>query len=60
LLNIDFVSCIYLPAFLSSSSYLAQYDSCRYDAVTTEGWLEWQNSLTPLNLPFFDATGSVL
>ncbi|KAL4447747.1 hypothetical protein ABPG75_004966 [Micractinium tetrahymenae] len=26
-----------------------------YDAVTTEGKLEWQNSLTPLNRPFFDA-----
>lgn len=26
-----------------------------YDAVTTEGTLEWQNSLTLLNAPFFDA-----
>lgn len=31
----------------------------RYDAVTTEGWLEWQNSLTPLNQPFFDAADSL-
>ncbi|GAX77946.1 hypothetical protein CEUSTIGMA_g5388.t1 [Chlamydomonas eustigma] len=30
-----------------------------YDAVTTEGWLEWQNNLTPLNLPFFDATDAL-
>lgn len=26
-----------------------------YDAVTVEGFLEWQNSLTHLNRPFFDA-----
>lgn len=26
-----------------------------YDAVTTAGKLEWQNNLTPLNRPFFDA-----
>ena len=27
----------------------------RYDAVTTEGQLAWQDGLTPLNRPFFDA-----
>lgn len=26
-----------------------------YDAVTTNGWLEWQNSLTALNSSFFEA-----
>jgi hypothetical protein len=26
----------------------------RYDAVTVKGDLRWQNSLTPLNAPFFD------
>ena len=26
-----------------------------YDAVTTEGKLRWQDSLTDLNQPFFDA-----
>ncbi|KAL4424425.1 hypothetical protein ABPG77_005668, partial [Micractinium sp. CCAP 211/92] len=26
-----------------------------YDAVTTDGKLQWQNALTPLNRPFFDA-----
>lgn len=31
----------------------------RYDAVTTQGWLEWQNSLTSLNQPFFDAADSL-
>ncbi|GAA5984913.1 hypothetical protein JCM11641_003624 [Rhodosporidiobolus odoratus] len=30
-----------------------------YDAVTTEGNLCWQNSLTPLNLPFFHAVSSI-
>ncbi|KAG1673863.1 hypothetical protein FOA52_012888 [Chlamydomonas sp. UWO 241] len=30
-----------------------------YDAVTTEGWLEWQNGLTHLNQPFFDAADGV-
>lgn len=29
--------------------------ACRYDALTTKGDLEWQNSLTALNAPFFDA-----
>jgi endo-beta-N-acetylglucosaminidase D len=29
--------------------------SCRYDAVTTEGKLEWQDTLNHLNAAFFDA-----
>lgn len=29
-------------------------DAVRYDAVTVEGALRWQNSLTALNAPFFD------
>ncbi len=32
---------------------------CRYDAVTMGGQLEWQNSVTPLNLPFMEAAGSM-
>jgi len=28
----------------------------RYDAVTTEGRLRWQNTLSPLNYPFLDAS----
>jgi mannosyl-glycoprotein endo-beta-N-acetylglucosaminidase len=27
----------------------------RYDAVTTEGKLAWQNTLTKLNSPYLDA-----
>ena len=30
-----------------------------YDAVTVEGKLEWQDSLTPLNQPFFDACDGI-
>ena len=29
-----------------------------YDAVTTEGKLQWQDCLSPLNQPFFDACSS--
>jgi mannosyl-glycoprotein endo-beta-N-acetylglucosaminidase len=29
---------------------------CRYDAVNMTGKLEWQNTITPLNQPFFDMT----
>ncbi len=32
---------------------------CRYDAVTTEGRLVWQNDLTPLNAPFFGAADAI-
>ena len=31
----------------------------RYDAVTTQGALTWQNSLTSLNQPFFDASDAL-
>lgn len=30
-----------------------------YDAVTTWGYLHWQNSVTPLNEPFFDASDAI-
>lgn len=30
-----------------------------YDAVTVEGKLDWQNALTPLNAPFFDACDGI-
>ncbi|KAG7669540.1 hypothetical protein KSW81_007693 [Nannochloris sp. 'desiccata'] len=30
-----------------------------YDAVTTEGKLQWQNALTPLNSPFLDACDGI-
>ncbi|KPV77477.1 glycoside hydrolase family 85 protein, partial [Rhodotorula graminis WP1] len=30
-----------------------------YDAVTTDGKLEWQNAVTERNLPFFDASDSI-
>lgn len=30
-----------------------------YDAVTVEGELQWQNSLTELNQPFFDAADAL-
>lgn len=30
-----------------------------YDAVTMEGQLRWQNALTPLNKPFFDACDAI-
>ncbi|GFR47376.1 hypothetical protein Agub_g9088 [Astrephomene gubernaculifera] len=30
-----------------------------YDAITTEGRLVWQNALTPLNAPFFDAADAL-
>ena len=30
-----------------------------YDAVTTEGKLDWQNALTKLNRPFFDACDGI-
>lgn len=33
--------------------------SRRYDAVTTEGRLRWQNALTNLNGPFLDAADSI-
>lgn len=29
--------------------------ACRYDGVTTEGIVRWQNRLTPLNYPFLSA-----
>ncbi|EFN54696.1 hypothetical protein CHLNCDRAFT_53027 [Chlorella variabilis] len=31
----------------------------RYDAVTTEGKLKWQNTLSRLNRPFFDACDAI-
>jgi mannosyl-glycoprotein endo-beta-N-acetylglucosaminidase len=31
----------------------------RYDAVTTEGRLDWQDALTPLNAPFFDVADAL-
>ena len=31
----------------------------RYDAVTIEGKLKWQNGLTDLNLPFFEESNSI-
>lgn len=31
----------------------------RYDAVTVEGKLAWQDSVTPLNRPFFDAADAI-
>jgi hypothetical protein len=31
----------------------------RYDAVTTEGKLEWQNHVTPLNQPYMDACDAI-
>ena len=31
----------------------------RYDAVTVEGKLTWQNGLTNLNLPFFEETNAI-
>lgn len=30
-----------------------------YDAVTVEGRLQWQDSLTELNAPFFDACDGI-
>ena len=30
-----------------------------YDAVTVEGCLDWQNCVTPLNQPFFDACDAI-
>lgn len=30
-----------------------------YDAVTTEGHLQWQDSLTDLNAPFFNACDGI-
>jgi len=30
-----------------------------YDSVTIEGRLEWQNAVTPLNRPFFDACDGI-
>ncbi len=31
----------------------------RYDAVTTEGILEWQDTVNDLNLPFFEAADAI-
>ncbi len=31
----------------------------RYDALTTEGKLVWQNSVTSLNQPFFDVCDAI-
>ena len=31
----------------------------RYDAVTVEGKLTWQNGLTNLNLPFFEESNAI-
>ena len=31
----------------------------RYDAVTIEGKLKWQNGLTDLNLPFFEESNAI-
>ena len=31
----------------------------RYDAVTMEGKLNWQNGLTNLNLPFFEESNAI-
>lgn len=30
-----------------------------YDAVTTEGYLIWQNALNRFNCPFFEATDAI-
>jgi hypothetical protein len=54
-----------VPAMLHFASYLraAMHRAVPgalviwYDAVTVEGWLEWQNGLTALNQPFMDACG---
>ncbi len=32
---------------------------CRYDAITVEGRLAWQDGLTPRNAPFFDAADAL-
>lgn len=32
---------------------------CRYDAVTTEGILQWQDTLNHLNMPFFEAADAI-
>lgn len=31
----------------------------RYDAVTTEGILDWQDTVNDLNLPFFEAADAI-
>ena len=33
--------------------------ACRYDAVTTGGHLQWQDTLNDLNQPFFDAADGI-
>ena len=33
--------------------------ACRYDAVTTSGHLQWQDTVNDLNQPFFDAADGI-
>ena len=37
----------------------ASMPGCRYDAVTTEGILQWQDTLNHLNMPFFEAADAI-
>jgi hypothetical protein len=36
-----------------------QINRCRYDAVTVEGQLQWQDTLNELNKPFYDACDGI-
>ena len=42
----------------SLSCFVLNLES-RYDAVTMEGKLNWQNGLTNLNLPFFEESNAI-